>query len=78
MNHNRKNQLATKIRAEVNRLNFLLAVAQSEGLQAQITLHLNADSTSVSQQLSGKMFAKGGFDSTSLALSTKFLESTKA
>ncbi|MDF7817946.1 hypothetical protein P1X15_10080 [Runella sp. MFBS21] len=52
MNHNRKNELATKIRAEVNRLNFLLAVAQSEGLQAQITLHLNADSTSVSQELS--------------------------
>lgn len=52
MNHNRKNELATKIRAEVNRLNFLLAVAQSEGLQTQITLHLNADSTSVSQELS--------------------------
>ena len=71
MNHNRKNELATKIRAEVNRLNFLLAVAQSEGLQAQITLHLNADSTSVSQELSVLMFENCGLSSTSLSPSTK-------
>ncbi len=29
-------------------------------------------------EFNGKMFAKGGFSSTSLALRTKFLESTKA